>query len=91
MVTLPQSGCQSTISDSSTVVVTVNPNPTIEIEGDHNICGTGVGADTIHLVANVNDTFVNSHEFTYEWRLFNTTLNETTNVLDTVLPANDEP
>jgi hypothetical protein len=92
MVTLPQSGCQSVITDSSTVTVTVNPNPTIEIEGDHNICGSGAGLDTIHLVANVNDTVTNSHEFTYEWRLFNTTIDQaTTNVLDTFLMPNDEP
>lgn len=64
MVTLPQSGCQSVITDSSTVVVTVYANPTIEIAGDHNICGTGVGAETIHLVANVNDSVTNSHGFT---------------------------
>ena len=91
MVTLPQSGCQSVITDSSTVVVTVYANPTIEIAGDHNICGTGVGADTIHLVANVNDSVTNSHGFTFEWRLFNVTVGTDTNVFDTVVPANDEP
>ena len=91
LVTLTASGCQSVITDSSTMNVTVLPNPTVEIAGDHSICGNGVGADTIHLVANVNDTVADVDGFTYEWRLFNLTVGTDSNVFDTVVPSNDEP
>ena len=43
------------------------------------------------LTANVNDTLADVDGYTYEWRLFNTTLGFTTNELDTVLEPNDEP
>ena len=90
-VTLAQSGCQSVVTDSSTITVTVHPNATVEIAGDHNICGAGEGADHVILTANVNDTLADVDGYTYEWRLFNTTLGFTTNELDTVLEPNDEP
>ena len=98
LVTLTASGCQSVITDSSTVDVYVFPNPTVEIEGDHFICGDGIGMDTLVLTANVNDTVV-ADSYTYEWRLFNRTLEDsvnivwgaTTPVLHMVLEPNDEP
>ena len=91
IVTLAQSGCQSVVTDSSTITVTVHPNATVEIAGDHNICGAGEGADHVMLTANVNDTLADVDGYTYEWRLFNNTLGFTTNELDTVLESNDEP
>ena len=91
IVTLAQSGCQSVVTDSSTLTVTVHPNATVEIAGDHNICGAGEGADHVILTANVNDTLADVDGYTYEWRLFNNTLGFTTNELDTVLESNDEP
>ena len=91
VVTLAQSGCQSIFTDSSTVTIVVHPNATVEIAGDHNICGAGEGADHVILTANVNDTLDDVDGYTYEWRLFNNTLGFTTNELDTVLEPNDEP
>ncbi|MCK9339580.1 MAG: hypothetical protein M0P38_06275, partial [Bacteroidales bacterium] len=91
LVTLTASGCQSVVTDSSTITVEVLPNATVEIEGDPIICGAGVGLDTLHLVANVNDTSALVDGYTYEWRLFNATIAETTNVLDTLLPVSDNP
>ncbi len=98
IATLTASGCQSVITDSSTMVVNVFPNPTVEIEGDHFICGDGIGMDTLVLTANVNDTVV-ADGYTYEWRLFNRTLEDSadmiwgaeTAILNMVLEPNDEP
>src|SRR5574344_2278133 len=45
LVTLTASGCQSVVTDSSTITVEVLPNATVEIEGDPIICGAGVGLD----------------------------------------------
>ncbi|HPT52198.1 MAG TPA: T9SS type A sorting domain-containing protein, partial [Bacteroidales bacterium] len=70
--------------------VEVLPNATVEIEGDPIICEPGQGR--IHLIANVNDTNALVDGYTYEWRLFNATLNGfTTTTLDTVLDPSDNP
>ena len=74
-VTLTASGCMSTVSDSSTINVNVLPNATVQIEGDPVICGAGTELDTIRLIANVNDTSALVDGFTYEWRLYNRTIN----------------
>ena len=94
IATLTASGCQSVVTDSSTINIMVLPNPTVEIEGDHIICGSGDSIDNVHLVANVNDSSEYVDGFTYEWRLFNRTLEGfTTNVLDTLMAprADEEP
>ena len=76
IATLTASGCQSVVTDSSTINIMVLPNPTVEIEGDHIICGSGDSIDNVHLVANVNDSSEYVDGYTYEWRLFNRTLTD---------------
>jgi hypothetical protein len=80
------SACESILNPEVAVVVTVNPNPTVEISGDPIICETG----NIQLLANVNDVN-NNLGMTYEWRLFNQTLGITTPALDITRPASDNP
>ncbi|MBO4645687.1 MAG: SprB repeat-containing protein [Bacteroidales bacterium] len=91
VATLTASGCQSVVTDSSTITVTVLPNPTVVISGDPVICGTGNNATSVQLTANVNDHSDLVDGFTYEWRLFNNTLGFTTNELDTVLEPSVDP
>lgn len=98
-VTLTASGCQSTVTDSSSINVNVLRNATVEIQGDPVICGAGTELDTIHLVANVNDTSAFVDGFNYEWRLFNRTIGADdniigradSNVLDILLAPSTEP
>jgi len=58
------SGCASVnVAQTS---VQVNPNPSVQIEGDPIICD----GSAVSLTANVNDEYLNP-AFTYQWRLFN--------------------
>ncbi|MDD3645539.1 MAG: hypothetical protein PHR19_08440, partial [Bacteroidales bacterium] len=66
-VTQTASGCASVVAATQTLEV--NPNPSVQIEGDPIICQ---GTD-ITLTANVNDAYDGAN-LTYQWRLFNADL-----------------
>ena len=101
IVTLTASGCQSVIDTNSTMDVHVYPNSTVQIEGDPIICGAGLNRAVAHLTAHLNDTVADVDGYTYEWRLFNRTINATddslinrvadTMVLDYGLAVSDNP
>jgi hypothetical protein len=80
------SACQSILNSEVAAQVTVNPNPSVAISGDPIICET----TDIELTANVNDLNTNTG-MTYEWRLFNQTIEGTTAELTISKPASDNP
>ena len=59
---------------TDTITENVVMHPTVAITGDPIICNS----DTINLYANINDT-VGSMNYTYEWRLYNYSLEDITN------------
>ena len=66
------SGCASVnVAQTS---VQVNPNPSVQIEGDPIICD----GSAVSLIANVNDEYLNP-ALTYQWRLFNADIAGATN------------
>ena len=76
-------GCQS---KDTTIVpdVFVLNNPTVQITGDPIICNDSL----VRLVALVNDstfTTAGNHDYDYQWRLFNQTVNNTNTVTDTTV------
>lgn len=86
-VTQTASGCASVIAATQTLEV--NPNPSVQIEGDPIICqGTN-----ITLTANVNDAYDGAN-LTYQWRLFNADLAHATATTATYSdshPGSDNP
>ncbi len=86
-VTQTASGCASVIAATQTLEV--NPNPSVQIEGDPIICqGTN-----ITLTANDNDAYDGAN-LTYQWRLFNADLAHATATTATYSdshPGSDNP
>ena len=62
-------GCVSAASSSPATTV-VLPQPSVMITGDPIICD----ADSVKLFAIINDTVTLSTDYSYEWRLYNYTL-----------------
>ena len=86
-VTQTASGCASVVAATQTLEV--NPNPSVQIEGDPIICQ---GTD-ITLTANVNDANDGAN-LTYQWRLFNADLAHATATTATYSdshPGSDNP
>ena len=61
VVTYPQAGCTSLIASSD--VVTVYPNPMVQITGDQHVCET----DSVFLIANVDTTGMNAGNLHFTW------------------------
>ena len=84
-VALPQSGCESPMSDLAIVVATPAPFVEIAVEGNTTICE---GGQTI-LHANVGPAGVN---YTYQWMRDNVVMiGENTNTLVVTEPARETP
>ena len=76
-------GC---ISKDTTIQpdVFVLDNPTVQITGDPILCNDS----NVRLIAFINDTTyttAGNHDYTYEWRLYNHTLNTSNTVNDTTI------
>ena len=76
-------GCQSNDTTLVPDVFVLN-NPTVQITGDPILCNDS----NVRLIAYINDTTyttAGNHEYTYEWRLYNHTLNTSNTVNDTTI------
>jgi len=76
-------GCQSKDTTIKPDVFVLD-NPTVQITGDPILCNDS----NVRLIAYINDTTyttAGNHEYTYEWRLYNHTLNTSNTVNDTTV------
>lgn len=68
-------GCESVLNPANAVTITVNPNPTVVIDGNPVVCTSG--QNNVNLTANVYPAAVGGN-YTYEWFESNVSLGPAT-------------